>query len=99
MRYRRRKQSLAGFRLLRRILGSFLYLGPEYWILSDMPSSQLLQPEVMPYGERSSTASISCRSPFSTLNSSAISHVHGCCGPAETARPSGVLKSRVFPAG
>ena len=36
--------------------------------------------------------------PFSTLNISAISQVHGCVGPATTARPLGVSKCRVFPA-
>ena len=60
---------------------------------------KLLHPEVIPYGARSSTASISCSSPFSTLNTSAISQVHGCCGPAVTVRPSAVWNVRVFPAG
>src|SRR5208337_1323813 len=65
---------------------------------SVIPSSQLLHPDVIPYGARASTASI-CRSlPFSTLNISASSQVHGCVGPATTARPLGVSKCRVFPA-
>src|SRR6187200_773518 len=47
------------------------------WILSDIASARLLQPDPIPYGARVSTASTSCSRPFSTLNASAISHVHG----------------------
>src|SRR6202035_1817684 len=65
---------------------------------SDIPSSELLHPDIIRYGARSSTASIWCSLPFSTLNSSAISQVHGWVGPATTARPLGVSKWRVFPA-
>ena len=37
-------------------------------------------------------ASISCSRPFSTLNNSAMCHVHGTVGPAVTLRPSGRLE-------
>src|SRR6188768_4100935 len=68
------------------------------WILSDRASARLLQPDPIPYGARVSTASTSCSRPFSTLNASAISHVHGSCGPPVIWRPSGVWKWRDLPA-
>ena len=65
---------------------------------SDIASSQLLQPESMPYGDRSRIASIRRIFPRSSLNISASCQVQGVVGPAVTARPVGVVKWRVSPA-
>ena len=45
--------------------------------------------EAIPYGTRSSVASIRRICPSVTLKASAMYHVHGCTGPAVTVRPSG----------
>src|SRR5689334_1682255 len=48
---------------------------------SERPSSGLLHPDGMPYGDRSRTASMRWILPFSILNISASSQVHGVVGP------------------
>src|SRR5439155_9121290 len=48
---------------------------------SERPSSRLLHPASMPYGERSRMASIRWIFPFSSLNISASSQVQGVVGP------------------
>lgn len=50
-------------------------------ILSDNPCSQLLHPEFIPYGHSHTIASTCLINPFSILNNSAISHVHGRITP------------------